>query len=174
MRRNLRMLVAAALMSFLLQPAFAVEPPPEAIAAKMAGVTDELHRNQIGKPVQTEQNAIVRDLDALIASLEKQCENNGKGMKSNNPNRGLKDSVISSGTGGMGTLVNPAENGKDWAKLSGRERDRILQSMTEGFPSRVPHGPRTLLSPPGGREEAATGHGRSDRGKGKRGGRSES
>ncbi len=134
MRRNLGTLIATALLSFVLQPAFAFEPPPEAIAAKMAGVTDELHRNEIGKPVQTEQTAIVRDLDALIASLEKQCENCKNGMKRNNPRKGLPDSVIRSGTGGMGTLVNPGENGKDWAKLSGRERDRILQSMTEGFP----------------------------------------
>ncbi len=55
-------------------------------------------------------------------------------LKRNNPKRGMRDSMISSGTGGIGTLVNPAENGKDWAKLSGRERDRILQSMSEGFP----------------------------------------
>ena len=38
------------------------------------------------------------------------------------------------GTGGIGSLVNPAESNKDWAKLSDRERDRILQSMSEGFP----------------------------------------
>jgi hypothetical protein len=134
MRRNLGTVIATALMSFMLQPAFAFESAPEVIAAKMAGVTDEIHRNEIGKPVQTEQTAIVRDLDALIASLEKQCENCKGNMKRNNPNRGMRDSTISSGSGGIGTLVNPADSGKDWAKLSGRERDRILQSMTEGFP----------------------------------------
>jgi hypothetical protein len=135
MKRNLGMLSATALMSFLLQPAFGADPSAEAIVGKMAGVTDELHRIETGKPVQTEQNAIVRDLDALIASLEKQCENCRKGgMKRNNPNRGMDDSRISSGTGGIGTLVNPAESNKDWGKLSGRERDRILQSMSEGFP----------------------------------------
>ena len=36
--------------------------------------------------------------------------------------------------GGIGSLVNPAESNKDWSKLSDRERDRILQSMSEGFP----------------------------------------
>src|SRR5206468_12093468 len=89
---------------------------------------------ETGKPVQTEQKAIVRDLDQLIASLEKQCQACRGGMKRNNPTRGMADSTISSGTGGIGTLVNPAESGKDWGKLSGRERDRILQSMSEGFP----------------------------------------
>ena len=42
--------------------------------------------------------------------------------------------MIRSGTGGIGDLVEPGESSKDWAKLSGRERDRILQSMSEGFP----------------------------------------
>ena len=46
----------------------------------------------------------------------------------------MADSMISRGTGGIGSLVNPGESDKDWAKLSGRERDRILQSMSEGFP----------------------------------------
>ena len=55
-------------------------------------------------------------------------------MKRNNPNRGMDDSMISRGTGGIGDLVNPRESGKDWGKLSDRERDRILQSMSEGFP----------------------------------------
>jgi hypothetical protein len=134
MRRTLAMLVATALMSFSLQPVIRAEPPAAPIAAKMAGVTDELNRIETGKPVQTEQKAIVRDLDELIASLEKQRENLRGGVKSNNPKRGMRDSMISSGTGGIGTLVDPAETGKDWAKLSGRERDRILQSMSEGFP----------------------------------------
>jgi len=128
------MLIATALVSFLLQPAFGAEPPAAAIAAKMAGVTDELNRKVTGKPVQTEQQAIVRDLDELIASLEKQVQGNRTGMKRNNPTRGMDDSRISSGPGGIGTLVDPAESAKDWAKLSARERDRILQSMSEGFP----------------------------------------
>jgi hypothetical protein len=34
----------------------------------------------------------------------------------------------------MGDLADPTVSNKDWAKLSGRERDRILQSMSEGFP----------------------------------------
>ena len=46
----------------------------------------------------------------------------------------MADSTISAGTGGIGTLLNPSDAGKDWGKLSSRERDRILQSMTEGFP----------------------------------------
>jgi hypothetical protein len=110
------------------------EPTAAAIVDKMAGVSDELNRNETGKMVQTQQKAIVHDLDALIASLEKQCENCRMGVKRNNPRSGMRDSMMSSGTGGIGTLVNPAESQKDWAKLSSRERDRIVQSMSEGFP----------------------------------------
>jgi hypothetical protein len=134
MRRDLYMPVAAALVSFLLPSAVVAEPPAVAIAAKMAGVTDELNRKETGKPVQTEQKAIVKDLDDLIASLEKQSERRRGNRKRNNPTRGMDDSRISQGTGGIGTLVSPKEIDKDWAKLSDRERERIVQSMTEGFP----------------------------------------
>jgi len=136
MRRDFRILGATALMSCLLQPAFGAEPPAPAaaIATKMATVTDELNRIETGPPVQAEQKEIVRDLDELIASLEKQCQACRNGIKRNNPRRGMADSMISGGTGGIGTLLNPSDTGKDWGKLSGRERDRILQSMSEGFP----------------------------------------
>ncbi len=135
MTRNLWMVMAGGLL-MLLQPAFAFggDPTAAAIAGKMAGVTDELNRNDTGKPVQTEQKAIVSDLDALIAKLEKQCEDCKGNLKNNRPRRGMDDSRISRGTGGVGSLVDPNETGKDWGKLSGRERDRIIQSMSEGFP----------------------------------------
>jgi hypothetical protein len=131
MRRELYVLIATALMAFLLQPAFGAEPPAAAIAAKMAGVTDELNQKETGKPVQTEQKAIVHDLDELIASLEKKYREGRGGVGGK---RGMADSMIKRGPGGMDTLVNPGESSKDWAKLSPRERDRILQSMSEGFP----------------------------------------
>lgn len=135
------MLGVAAMLSCLVQPSFGGEAA-EGIVKKMAGVTDELNRAVTGKPVQTEQKTIVADLDKLIASLEKECENCKKGgMKRNNPKNGMLDSTISRGTGGIGTLVNPAETGKDWGKLSARERDRIIQSMSEGFPAEY----RTVL-----------------------------
>jgi hypothetical protein len=136
MRRNLCILISAGVISFVLPPAIALAGDPTAaeIATKMAGVTDELNRNDTGKPVQTEQKVIVADLDTLIAKLEKQFEDGKGNLKNNRPRRGMDDSRISRGTGGVGSLVDPSDNGKDWAKLSGRERDRIVQSMSEGFP----------------------------------------
>jgi hypothetical protein len=146
MRRTLRVLGATALTSCLLGLAPPKEPPlpelfPEPaqspfhkITSKMTGVAVKLAKTETGEPTQTQEKAIVRDLDELIAALEKECAACRGGTKPNNPNRGMPDSFISRGTGGIGSLVNPAESQKDWAKLSERERDRILQSMSEGFP----------------------------------------
>jgi hypothetical protein len=136
MNRERLLLSLAALMAGLLSttPAIAQDVQAVDIANKMTQVVDNLGQKKTGEPVQGEQKAIVRDLDALIASLEKQLENTRNGIKQNRPSRGMADSIISSGTGGIGDLTNPADGGKDWAKLSDRERDRILQSMSEGFP----------------------------------------
>jgi hypothetical protein len=134
MRRGFHVSIAVVLASLPFQSAFGAEPPAVAIAGKMAGVTDELNRKETGKPVQTEQKAIVKDLDDLIAALERQRESRRGNRKRNNPTQGMDDSRISQGTGGIGTLVNAKEIDKDWGKLSDRERDRIMQSMTEGFP----------------------------------------
>jgi hypothetical protein len=129
------MLALAALLSRGdLPPGEGPVPLPSQIAGRMGGVAGELQKTETGEPVQHEQKRIVRDLDALIAELEKQCQACRGGIKRNNPSQGMRDSTISAGTGGVGTLQNPGETGKDWAKLSDRERDRILQSMSEGFP----------------------------------------
>ena len=97
-------------------------------------VAGDLAKTVTGEPVQTRQKEIVKDLDELIASLEKQCQQCKNGMVKNNPTRPAAESTLRKGTGGVGDLVNPQEGSKDWAKISPRERDRILQSMSEGFP----------------------------------------
>jgi hypothetical protein len=134
MNRDSKTLGTLAVLASLLiaAPAIADDPKAADIANKMGTVVDDLGKKQTGEPVQTEQKAIVGDLDTLIASLEKECEKCRGGIKRSG--RGMADSMISSGTGETGNLVNPDEIGKDWAKLSDRERDRILQSMSEGFP----------------------------------------
>jgi hypothetical protein len=100
----------------------------------MTGVAGDLGKTQTGEPVQTREKAIISDLDELIAELERQCQGCRNGMAKNNPSRPALDSFPHGGTGGIGDLVPAGESTKDWAKLSGRERDRILQSMSEGFP----------------------------------------
>ncbi len=134
MKKTQWTLAASALVAGLVivPPATAADVKAEDIAGKMAGVVDNLGRKQTGEPVQAEQKEIVSDLDALIASLEREAQNTRGGIKKKGP--GMADSTIARGTGEMGGLVAADEGGKDWGKLSDRERDRILQSMSEGFP----------------------------------------
>jgi hypothetical protein len=97
-------------------------------------VVGELAQTVTGPPVQKTQKTLIRDLDLLIAQLEKECQGCKNGIAANRPTRGAKDSNPHGGTGGIGDLVEPGIGDKDWAKLTPRERDRILQSMSEGFP----------------------------------------
>ena len=135
------MFAALTVLPFLSTAALAGAPikkpsngPVSSITGKMTSVAVDLGKTQTGKPVQVKEKQVIGDLDELIARLEKECQGCKNGIKKNNPSRPLADSVIRSGTGGIGDLVAPGESNKDWAKLSGRERDRILQSMSEGFP----------------------------------------
>jgi hypothetical protein len=136
MQSSLRLLVASGVIACLVGTGTqaSAQTTMSAISVKMTGVAGELAKPDTGTPVQERQKTIVRDLDELIASLELVCEACRGGMKRNNPKNGMNDSMITRGTGGIGSLVDPNQSEKDWAKLSSRERDRILQSMSEGFP----------------------------------------
>ncbi len=134
MNWNFRGLFASAALAALTCGQAVAQSPMGGIASKMTEVSGELAKTVTGKPVQEEQESIVRDLDELIAQLEKQCQGCKNGMKKNRPTKPAADSNLSRGPGGMGNLEASGESVKDWAKLSPRERDRILQSMSEGFP----------------------------------------
>jgi hypothetical protein len=84
---------------------------------------------------QETQKDAVEKLDKLIAELEKQQKDSNGSMSSANPQRPMADSRIKSGPGGMGKLHAADQDGKHWAELPAHERERILQSMTEGFPA---------------------------------------
>ncbi len=103
------------------------------IVGKMGTAVGQLKKLDTGKPTQTTQKEIVSNLDALIAQLEKECEG-CKGPKPANPTK-PGESKIRSGPGGMGDLHAAKKEGKQWGELPPHERDRILQSMTEGFPA---------------------------------------
>lgn len=133
-RSTLGILGAVVLLAGIAGPSARAQNPIKPISNKMTTVVIDLGDQKTDQPVQAKQTEIVQDLDTLIAELEKQCQACRNGIKRNNPTRGMADSTISGGTGGIGDLANPADSQKDWAKLSPRERDRILQSMSEGFP----------------------------------------
>jgi hypothetical protein len=83
---------------------------------------------------ETQQDA-VHKLDVLIAALEKQRQQMGNGRANMNPTQPMQDSRVKAGPGGMGKLHSANDEGKKWAELPPHERERILQSMTDGFPS---------------------------------------
>ncbi len=117
----------------LAQEEAAPPTPLDEIATRMAVVVRDLSRQSTGKPTQTKQQTVKTKLDTLIADLEKECAN-CRGPSGANPTKPLNDSVVKGGPGGIGDLRAPRNGGKKWGDLPAHERDRILQSMTEGFP----------------------------------------
>ena len=53
----------------------------------MGGVAGDLSKKETGEPVQKQEKRIVRDLDLVIAALEKECENCKGNRSPNNPKR---------------------------------------------------------------------------------------
>ncbi|MBC7820528.1 MAG: hypothetical protein IAG10_26890 [Planctomycetaceae bacterium] len=95
--------------------------------------TNHLSKKTTDKQTQKPQEDAVSKLDRLIAELEKERMGLGNGVNPN-PTIPANASNIRSGPGGMGDLHGAREQGNRWGELPAHERDRILQSLTEGFP----------------------------------------
>jgi len=112
------------------------EPDPlEEITAEMRVVVGRLSKLTTNKPTQETQIEVIDKLDILIAALEKECEQCKGAMASANPTKPANDSTVKSGPGGMGKLHAARQDGDRWGELPAHERDRILQSMNDGFPA---------------------------------------
>jgi hypothetical protein len=109
--------------------------PIEDVAIDMRVAKLKLDKLSTGKPTQETQDEIVRKLDAIIAQLEKECEACKGNRLKNRPQKPANQSGIRKGDGKTGDLTDAKQNGKNWAQLPEKDRDRILQSMTEGFPA---------------------------------------
>jgi len=106
------------------------------LALAMEEVVVDLSDLNTGKdPTQEAQEGIVGKLDELIARLEKEYEQSRGGSVNPNPSRPAADSTIRGGPGGIGDLHAARKNGKHWAELPAHQRDKIMQSMSEGFPA---------------------------------------
>lgn len=105
------------------------------IAADMQVVVKDLNKLKTGKPTQGTQKLIVAKLDELIEKLEQECQNCKGGQANANPSKPAADSVIKAGPGGSGDLHAAKNGGKKWGELPAHQREKILQSMTEGFPA---------------------------------------
>lgn len=131
------LILCCALIGGAISRAPAQEEAPDPIgelALQMEEVVIDLSGLTTGEPVRKSQQQIVARLDKLIADLEKESEQQ-RGGGGANPSRPMADSMIAGGPGGIGDLHAARKTGKQWAELPPHERDRIVQSMTEGFPA---------------------------------------
>jgi hypothetical protein len=103
------------------------------IASEMNSAAAHLAKLRTGAPTQTAQQNALKKIDQLIAELERQ-RNAGRGSGGGGL-RPATDSTIITGPGGMGKLHAERRDGKQWGELPAKERERILQSLNEGFPS---------------------------------------
>jgi hypothetical protein len=110
------------------------EDPIGAIAADMGDAVRKLSKLNTGKTTQGTQKEIIAKLDRLIEELEKECAACKAGRIGANPTKPAADSTIRSGPGGQSSLHAAKSGNKKWGELPPHQRDRILQSQTQGFP----------------------------------------
>lgn len=127
--------LAAVLVGYVARDALAASNRIEEIADDMYLVSGKLSKQETGKPTQETQKEVINKLDNLIALLEKECEACRGQCATANPTRPLADSQIVGGPGGIGELLSPKQSGRKWGELPPHERDRIMQSLTDGFPA---------------------------------------
>lgn len=132
-----RLIYATAIAVFAQTSLFAQDDlsgnPLEDVVHEMKSAGDHLAKKVTDKPTQKSQQDAVAKLDALIEELEKERQQMGQGANPN-PTRPAMASNVRNGPGGMGDLHGARMQGDRWGELPPHERDRILQSLTEGFP----------------------------------------
>lgn len=109
-----------------------LKDPFRNLQTDMVEVIDDLADGKTHPPAHVTEPKILSHLDTLIQILEKQCKGGGAG---GNPNSPMRRSVLAGGPGGVGDLNAPRNSRRKWAELTPKERERILQSRTEGFPA---------------------------------------
>lgn len=125
------------------------QDPLKYLAQDMTDIVNDLSSLRTDKPVQVKEGAVLAKLDKIIEMLDKQCSGGGSGQGQGqgqgqepgdgganpNPTTGMKDSKLTGGPGGIRELLTPKGGGKDWGALPPKERDKVQQSTTEGFPA---------------------------------------
>jgi hypothetical protein len=109
-----------------------LKDPFRNLHTQMGDVISDLADGETTTPAESTEPRIISRLDVLIEMLERQCKA-GKG--GGNPNSPLRRSVLAGGPGGQGDLNAPRRSNRKWAELTAKERERMLQSRTEGFPA---------------------------------------
>lgn len=101
-----------------------------------------------GETVQERQDRVVDLLDRLIEEAKKQEQQSssssgssggsGRSSGQRQPSNPMQDSTLPGGSAQQGTLreARKANPGEAWGSMPPAERERILQALREGFPSR--------------------------------------
>jgi len=111
---------------------FLSDPFPHLESDMQSAVVD-LKDGRTHPPAVVTQPRILSRLDILIAQLEKSCR--GGGPAGNRAVKPAGESTLKPGPGGRGEMRAPKNDGRDWADLTPKEREKILQSRTDGFPA---------------------------------------
>lgn len=107
--------------------------PFPVLAGEMDDAASDLAGGKTRPPARATQPRIITRLDQVIATLEQKCNGSGSG-NSNNPRQGAEKSILRKTGERNGELRATDPEGRRWAKLSPKDRKRVLQSQTEGFP----------------------------------------
>jgi hypothetical protein len=106
-----------------------LKDPFRYLQSDMVDVIEDLAAAETKTPATVTEPRIIGRMDQLIELLEKQCKKAGGAG-----GRPLMRSMLVGGPGGQGNLNAPRNSQRKWAELTPKERERILQSRTEGFP----------------------------------------
>lgn len=117
------------------------------VATVMDYIADRLEAIDAAGRIRDRQQQVIAMLDRLIAEQEQREQQQGGGGQgrgkgrqspSRSPGQARRESDAPGGVGRVGDqhAAPPADPGEMWGKLPPAERERILQSIRERFPSR--------------------------------------
>ena len=110
------------------------EYPLGILEMEMAEAIEDLSAGKSKPPALVTQPRIISRLDLMIEELEKKTGGSGAGS-SNAGNKPAEKSVLRKGSMKEGQMRAVNSEGKRWADIPPKEREKILQAQGEGFPA---------------------------------------
>lgn len=119
--------------SLLLEDESWLNSPFTVLEGEMQETVGYLDRGKTNPPAEVLQPLIIDRLDIMIQLLEQSC--NGGNGGGQNPSRPANASTLRTGADRRGEMRAAKQDGRKWAELTEKERQKILQSKTDGFPA---------------------------------------
>jgi hypothetical protein len=119
--------------SLLLEDEAWLNDPFTVLEGEMQETVGYLDKGKTNPPAEVLQPLIIDRLDIMIQLLEQSC--NGGNGGGQNPSRPANASTLRSGADRRGEMRAAKKDGRKWAELTEKERQKILQSKTDGFPA---------------------------------------